>query len=393
MSTRPPRRRGFFRRPVCAPRCRLALAPVLALVLVAGCGAPRPTPSPPVFYPPPPETPRIQFLCSLKSSADVTPPPSPFARFLLGDDRLRSATQLVRPYGLAYSEQRLYVCDSGSRQGVVFDFALRECRTFGREGLFRFGQPINISVGPDGEKYVTDTARGQVVVFDRDDRPLRALGRPGEFKPCDAVWHEGELYVADLKSNAIQVLDPQSGRVRRQIGRAGSGPGQFAQPTNLAFGPDGRLYVSDTLNARVQVLEPSGQMLRAVGTRGRGLGQMVRPKGITVDRQSRLYVCDAAAEVVQVFDAEGRLLMFLGGPGPGRGTLALPAKVAIGYTGIEPFAGYAAPGFQIEYLLFVGNQLGPDKINVYAFGANTGGAPAGPGTAEPAAPPPAQVLR
>ncbi|HPD16586.1 MAG TPA: hypothetical protein PLE19_16655 [Planctomycetota bacterium] len=393
MNTPAPRRDSFLGRPVGAARCRRAIAPALALALAAGCGAPRPTPQPPVFYPPAPEAPRIQFLCSLNSSADVTPTPGAFARFLLGDDRLRSATRLVRPYGLAFWEHRLYVCDSGSRQGVVFDFALRECRTFGREGLFRFGQPINISVGPDGEKYVTDTVRGQIVVFDRDDKPLRALGRPGELKPCDAVWHQGELYVADLKSNSIQVLDPQSGRVRRQIGASGSGLGQFAQPTNLAFGPDGLLYVSDTLNARVQVLEPSGQVVRSVGTLGRGLGQMVRPKGIAVDRQSRLYVCDAAAEVVQVFDAEGRLLMFLGGPGPGRGTLALPAKVAISYTGIEHFVGHAAPGFQIEYLLFVGNQLGPDKINVYGFGANKGGAPAAPAPAGPAGPPPVQVPR
>lgn len=363
---------------------RDAWACALALLLAAGCATPRPAPLPPVFYPPAPEAPRVQFLCSLNSSANVAPPPSAFARFLLGDDRLRNATQLVRPYGLALWQHRLYVCDSGSRQGVVFDFALRECRTFGLEGLFRFGQPINVSVGPGGEKYVTDTVRGQVLVFDRDDQPARALGRPNEMKPCDALWHDGQLYVADLKSNSILVLDPQSGRVLRQIGRAGSGPGQFAQPTNLAFGPDGCLYVSDTLNARVQVLDRSGQVVRVVGTLGRAPGQMVRPKGIAVDRQGRLYVCDAAAEVVQVFDTEGRLLMFLGGPGPGRGALALPAKVAISYTGIEHFAGHAAPGFQIEYLLFVGNQLGPDKINVYAFGAASGRAPAAHGPAEPA---------
>jgi len=314
----------------------------------------------------------VQFLRSVSSADDVRPKPSFLARLVFGDRSAGEVPGVARPYGLTFDQGKLYACDSGARRGVVFDFVRKEFRTFGDRGADAFRMPINISRGPDGESYVTDTLRGQVLVLDTEDRPARALRGPEGMKPCDAVWHDGELFVADLGRNAVLVLDPKTGQLRRQIGRAGAGPGEFAQPTNLAFGPHGRLYVSDTLNARVQVLDTKGTPLKVIGSRGRALGQMVRPKGIAVDAESRLYVADAAAESVLVYDRDGRLLMLVGGPGVGRGGLSLPAKVALSREGVELFASCAAPEFRVEYLIFVSNQLGPNKINVYGFGTYQG---------------------
>ena len=352
------------------------------LAILAGCSRPPARPAAPDFYPPLPEKPRVQFLCALNSSEDVRPQPGGFARFVLGASGKREVDYLVRPYGMALWEGKLYVCDSGARRGDVFDFKGKDFRTFGEEGPFRLGLPVNVSVGPEGEKYVTDTLRGQVLVLDRDDRPARSFVREDEMKPCDAVRYGGELFVADLKTNTILVLDAASGKLLRQFGRAGSEPGEFYQPTNLAFGPEGHLFVSDTLNARVQELDRDGKVVRVIGSRGRALGQMVRPKGIAVDRAGRLYVCDAATESVQLFDPEGRLLMIVGRPGSGRGGLSLPAKVALSYDGVEYFAKHAALGFHVEYLIFVSSQLGPSKINVYAFGTYSGAPRPGEGGLE-----------
>jgi DNA-binding beta-propeller fold protein YncE len=266
----------------------------------------------------------------------------------------------------------VYVCDSGGRRGAIFDLVKPEFRTFGDKAPYRLGLPINISVGPQGEKYVTDTMHGQVLILDPDDKPVRAISKPAGLKPCDAVWHDGELFVADLKSNSILVMDPASGKLLRQFGKSGSGPGEFFQPTNLAFGPDGALYVSDTLNARIQKLDREGHVLKIIGKRGMTLGDMVRPRGIAVDREGRLYVADAATDSVQVYDTEGRLLVMLGGPGSDPGCLALPAGVALSYEGIEPFAKYCALDFRIEYLILVSSQLGPNKVSVYGFGTYTG---------------------
>ena len=342
----------------------------------AGCSAlPQSPPPAPVFYPPLPERPRIQFLCALSSPADVLPKPGSFAQFVLGPEAQSQEGQITRPYGVAWREGKLYVCDSGAKRCTVFDFAGRAFRTFGDQGPHRLALPINISLGAQGEKYVADTGLGAVLVFDSADQPVRSIALPEGMKPCDALWYDGALYVADLKSDAILVFDPESGRLLRRIGKGGDQPGEFHQPTNLAFGPDGSLYVSDTLNARVQKLDREGRVLQVIGALGESVGEMVRPKGIAVDRAGRLYVADAATDSVQIFDSTGQLLLMLGGPGADPGDLSLPAKVALSYDGIAFFAAHAAPEFEVECLIFVTSQLGPAKVSVYGLGTYRGRVP------------------
>ena len=81
---------------------------------------------------------------------------------------------------------------------------------------------------------------------------------------------------------------------------------------------------------------------------------------------------DSATDSVQIFNPDGRLLLMLGKVGDGPGDMQLPAKVILSYEGIEHFAKYAAPGFHIEYLVFVSNHQGAAKINVYGFGTYEG---------------------
>ena len=190
------------------------------------------------------------------------------------------------------------------------------------------------------------------------------------FNPVAAVEHEGEVFVADLATSSILVLDAATGCQLRRLGGQGEGDGQFMKPTNLAVGPQGYLYVSDTVNARVQKIDREGRFVQSFGSLGVRMGQMVRPKGVAVDEAGRLYVVDAATQVVQVFNADGQLLLALGQPGNDRGGLSLPAGIAIADDEASIAYGQqlAAPGFQVVYLLLVSNQLGPNKINLYAFG-------------------------
>jgi hypothetical protein len=87
-----------------------------------------------------------------------------------------------------------------------------------------------------------------------------------------------------------------------------------------------------------------------------------------VDRAGRVYVVDAASQVVQIFDADGKLLLFFGEPEGSPVGLNLPAKVAIDYDHVGLFQTYAAPDFQVEYLVIVTNQYGDRKVSVFGFG-------------------------
>ena len=104
------------------------------------------------------------------------------------------------------------------------------------------------------------------------------------------------------------------------------------------------------------------------GRQGVGPGQFARPRGLAVDHEGHLYVVDAATQLVQLFDREGRLLMFFGNPsGSGPGVTSLPAGIAVDYDNVGYFEKFVAPGHKLDYVVFLTNQYGDQKISVYGF--------------------------
>jgi hypothetical protein len=61
--------------------------------------------------------------------------------------------------------------------------------------------------------------------------------------------------------------------------------------------------------------------------------------------------------------------MFFGGPGNDRGNLSMPTAIKIDYDNVEFFQKYAAPNFEIEYLVVVANQFGLNKVAVFGYGS------------------------
>ena len=78
----------------------------------------------------------------------------------------------------------------------------------------------------------------------------------------------------------------------RVFGVAGNGPGQFAEPRGVAADASGNLYVADTKNSRIEVLDANGTFVRAIGTLGEGDGQLKEPCGVAVGPNGEIYVAD-----------------------------------------------------------------------------------------------------
>lgn len=342
-----------------------------------------------VYYPPLPEAPRIQHLVTLATERDLAVADDGFAKFVLGDDQ--KETRLMQPYGTAMDKGRLYVADTGAGALAVFDFVKGKLEFVAASGGGRLKRPINIRIDKDGQRYVTDTGRDQIMVYDKDDRFVRALGEQGQFRPVDVAIDGDRLYVVDILHHSVQIIDKRSGQFLGHFGKAGSGEGELFHPTNIALTPDGDVLVVDTSNYRVQRYTREGKFVRSFGTVGETPGSFARPKGIAVDGAGRMYVSDAAFENVQLFDKDGRLLMFFGQPGDGKEGLNLPTGVTIDRDNVAYFQRYAGKGFQVEYLIFVASQFGPNKIDVFGFGRLQGkdyppdDAPVAPSAAAPVA--------
>ena len=210
------------------------------------------------------------------------------------------------------------------------------------------------------------------MIFDRDQNYVAAMGKLGEMAPRDVAVSQDRIYVADLKNHNVRVYDKATRNPLFTIPREADSANvarQLFMPTNLALDAKGRLYVSDTGAFRVQVYDAAnGSYLRTVGEMGDSLGQFARVKGIAVDRESRLYAVDAMSQVVQIFNEQGRLLTWFGEPGAAGQVQNLPAKVLVDYGNVAAFQSCIAPGFKVEYLVFVINQIGSHMVSVYGFG-------------------------
>ena len=346
---------------------------IILAVFINGCVS---TPQPQVeldsvFYPDPPSPPRIQFLTSYTSSKDIESGPSAFDSFLAGK-KDPPGTYLVKPYGVAMQDGKIYVCDS-QKTVQIFDIKNKKFRTLeGAKGLGKVVQPLNIHITEDGRKFVADPVRGEVVQYTSDDKYVKGYGLAGQWKPVDVVEYEGLLYVVDSRNRDIKVFDVESGEKIRSLGRTNKPEENLGLPTNITVSKDGLLLITDSGRFQVVIYDRDGHERGSIGRPGANLGHFARPRGLDTDKHGLIYVVDAAFENVQIFREDGQLLLFFGGSGRRPGDLFLPAAVYIDYDNVDYFQQYADPNFDVEYLVLVTSQFGPRLVNIYGFGKERG---------------------
>jgi len=194
----------------------------------------------------------------------------------------------------------------------------------------RFAGPFGISVTGDGSLLVADDLGHRIYRLRADGTLLGRIGRRGsgrgELAWVDAALEGpgGALYVADTGNNRIQVLDPDG--TPRRVLRRWRLLGTFANPRDLAFDRGGRLYVADWGNGAVRVFDARLRYLRTLG-RGGELA-LERPISVAVGSQGRIFVADHARHRIAVFAADGTPLAAIGSEGSGPGELRHPSGLA-----------------------------------------------------------------
>jgi DNA-binding beta-propeller fold protein YncE len=244
----------------------------------------------------------------------------------------QEAVVLQRPQsGVVDENGRILVTDVSRSAVFVFDQANGRLDVWEfAKGFRRFASPTGIALGPAGRVFVADADLRQVYSLDSQGNGTLVIDSAMLERPNGLAWdaREGLLYVADTQAHQIKVFD-MTGRLVRTIGRRGEGPGEFNFPTFLALSGE-RLVVSDTMNARVQVIPLNGEgkpML--VGERGTMMGNLVRPKGVAVDSENNLYVIESYHDHLLIFDERARFLLPIGGAGKAAGSFYLPGGVWI----------------------------------------------------------------
>ena len=155
--------------------------------------------------------------------------------------------------------------------------------------------------GPNGEDSRRDGKGHQVFMFSPDGELLMTLGKagvagdgPDEFNMPSSVLvaPNGDIFVGDGHggtSNARMLKFSSDGTFIKTWGKQGTAPGDFEMPHGLAMDSQGRLFVGDRGNARVQIFDQDGTFLEE-------LKEFGRPSGIFIDGNDTLYVADHSSD-------------------------------------------------------------------------------------------------
>jgi streptogramin lyase len=176
---------------------------------------------------------------------------------------------------------RVYLFCRAEHPVLVYERDGRFVRSWG-EGVFTM-RAHGITIAPDGSVWCVDDGDQTARKFDRNGTLLLTLGTSGR---ASDTGYDGEVVTS--------------------IARGGP---PFNRPTNLAVAPSGELYVSDGYgNARVHRFSATGELIGSWGEPGVGPGQFMLPHGIAVHPDGRVFVADRENDRIQIFSPDGEFL-------------------------------------------------------------------------------------
>lgn len=251
-------------------------------------------------------------------------------RGFAGDGGPAKGADLNRPSGIAVDASGEIVILDGDR-----------VRRIGSDGTIRTIAGTGTS-GYSGDGFAATLANLNLAVF------------PGPMPQGVAVDDEGNVYVADYFNHRVRRISPsQTITTIAGTGEPGSGgdggpasEATLSHPVGLAVDRAGNLYIADSGNSRIRVIDRNGRIRAFAGTGepGRsgdgGLALAARldgPAGIAIDRAGNLFIADSANHMVRVVRTNGTIEAIAGVGNPGskgdggpaaKAELNLPVAVA-----------------------------------------------------------------
>jgi DNA-binding beta-propeller fold protein YncE len=230
------------------------------------------------------------------------------------------------------SREHAFVFHRGPHTIMEFDKAGALVRSWGDDTFVR---PHGLKFDPQGNLWAADDGGHVVVKMDAQGRVVMVLGRkntPGETndlfnRPTDIAFApNGDFYVSDGYGNSRVVKFNKEGKFLTAWGKKGTGESEFNIVHAVAVDKQGRVYVGDRENYRMQIFDANGKFLTAwkhVGS----------PWGVVITEDQMLYMCDGHNNRILKVNLSGEVLGVLSGPGKLPGQVDYSHHIAVGSSG------------------------------------------------------------
>ena len=245
---------------------------------------------------------------------------------------IKTILRLKNPNGIAVShDKKILVTNMETHEVFVFDENYERVGTIGGQGVEpgKFYCPFGIAVDHDNHVIITCAALQCVQKFKIDGKFLKGAGKAGsgefELKSPNGVTvgKDGKVYVCDLGNNRIQILSNDLeflGNFSATDPEYGSGC--LNNPNGVAINSEGNIFVADMLGHCIQVFNPEGRFLTRIGKQGHLGGCLTSPMSIAIDEDDNIYVGDGMCRI-STFTKHGVFVRVFGGNGPEPGKFGL----------------------------------------------------------------------
>jgi peptidylamidoglycolate lyase len=242
-----------------------------------------------------------------------------------GPGRFERPSSVALGSGLRFERPSAVAVDSAGRvilfhRGEPALVRLRLDGTFDKAWGTGFIMAHGIKIAPDGNIWVTDAKKMVIIKYSPEGQELLTIGTPGKngndrthFDGVADIAFQpnGDFYVADGYQNTRVIKFDKNGKYLFEWGKKGTGPGEFVLPHAVVLDSQGRVYVGDRSNKRIQIFTPEGKYITEWHTGS--------PYGLAISPGGDLWMADALTNKVSRIDRQGKVVESFSPPDDGGG--------------------------------------------------------------------------
>lgn len=248
--------------------------------------------------------------------------------------------QFKSPKDIAFdSTGNMYVAEYGNKRVQKLTSTGSYLLEWDGDGVTDFGLLWGITRVADGILVVDAQSSGSVQTYTEQGIYLWARGRGSNAQgilssPSGvAVAGDGKIFIIDAGNNRVQKFD-ETGAFLLEWGSAGVGNSEFnfstyGESSGIIADASNNVYVADTNNNRIQKFDANGAYITQWGDQS----TMQYPLGLAIAPNGNIVVADSGNHRFQEFTPDGSFVSAWGAQGTSQGEFKSPSAIAYDSTG------------------------------------------------------------